>query len=111
MKLEITDPQYEGKLLLMQKLSEVMDPELGLNIIDLGLVYDIEIDNESKVISIIMTLSTPACPAGGFIKGNVELVARESYPDFTIAITLTFEPRWSSAMVSEAGRQALGWQS
>jgi metal-sulfur cluster biosynthetic enzyme len=109
MKIEITDPQYEDKILLMQMLSLVRDPELGLNIVDLGLIYKIEINKVSKQIDITMTLSTPACPAGDYIKGGVELMAKEPYPDFNINVQLTFEPQWNGDMISEAGRQELGW--
>ncbi len=109
MEIELTDPLYEDKILLMQMLSLVRDPELGLDIVDLGLIYKIEINKQRKEIDITMTLSTPACPAGDYIKGGVELMAKEPYPDYLINVHLTFEPEWSGDMISEAGKQELGW--
>jgi metal-sulfur cluster biosynthetic enzyme len=107
--LEITDPFFEEKALILQGLSLVRDPELELNIVDLGLIYDIGIDKVKKVLTITMTLSTPACPAGEYIKGGVELMAKESCPGYDIIINLTFEPEWSADKISEVGRQELGW--
>lgn len=107
--LEITDPFFEEKAQLLQMLSLVRDPELELNIVDLGLIYDIEIDKSQKTVKITMTLSTRACPAGEYIKGGVELMAKESCPGYEIIINLTFEPEWSADNISEAGRQELGW--
>ncbi|HEY9000754.1 MAG TPA: metal-sulfur cluster assembly factor [Mucilaginibacter sp.] len=107
--IKITDPCYEEKARLLQLLSLVRDPELELNIVDLGLIYEIEIDKEKKLTEITMTLSTPACPAGDYIKGGVELMAKEACPGFEIRINLTFEPQWSADHISEAGRQELGW--
>lgn len=107
--LEITDPFFEEKAQLLQMLSLVRDPELELNIVDLGLIYDVEIDKVRKLATITMTLSTPACPAGDYIKGGVELMAKESLPGYNIIINLTFEPEWSADKISEAGRQELGW--
>lgn len=107
--LEITDPFFEEKALLLQMLSLVKDPELELNIVDLGLIYNIGIDKVKKMIEITMTLSTPACPAGDYINGGVELMAKEAFPGYDIIINLTFEPEWSADKISEAGRQELGW--
>lgn len=107
--IEITDPCYEEKIRLLQLLSLVRDPELELNVVDLGLIYGIEIDKDKKLTEITMTLSTPTCPAGDYIKGGVELMAREACPGFEIRIEVTFEPLWSADNISEAGREELGW--
>jgi metal-sulfur cluster biosynthetic enzyme len=56
-----------------------------------------------------MTLSTPACPAGDYIRSAVEMTAEKAFPAFTIAIEITFTPAWSADMISEMGRQELGW--
>ena len=107
--IEITDPQYGDKILLMQMLSLVRDPELDLNIVDLGLIYEINIDKENAQIDILMTLSTRACPAGDYIKAGVELMAKEAFKSYNISIEVTFEPQWSPDMISEQGRRELGW--
>ena len=106
--IEITDPAYEEKIRLLQMLSLVRDPELELNIVDLGLIYNIGIDKAKKLAEITMTLSTRACPAGEYIKGGVELMARESFPDYQIKVEITFEPEWSADNISQAGRQEMG---
>ena len=107
--IKITDPLYEDKIRLLQMLSFVRDPELELNIVDLGLIYEIEIDKEKKEIVITMTLSTPACPADDYIKGAVTLMATETFKDYSITVDITFVPEWSADMISEAGREELGW--
>jgi len=107
--IAITDPQYEDKVRLMQMLSLIRDPELELNIVDLGLIYDIKIDKEGRQLIITMTLSTPACAAGDYIRGGVELMAKETFNGYFINIDLTFTPEWSADMISEAGREELGW--
>jgi metal-sulfur cluster biosynthetic enzyme len=107
--IEISDPQYEDKIRLMQMLSLVRDPELELNIVDLGLIYEINIDHVKRQVAVIMTLSTPACPAGDYIKGSVELMAKETFKDHEIDVQVTFEPEWNADRISEAGREELGW--
>ena len=107
--IEITDPQYEDKIRLMQMLSLIRDPELELNIVDLGLIYEININKDAKQVAITMTLSTQACPAGDYIKGGAELMAKETFKGYETKVHVTFEPQWSADMISEAGREELGW--
>ena len=108
MKIEINDPLYAEKMRLLDALYAVNDPELNINIVDLGLVYKIDLNDTLKQIIITMTLSTPSCPMGGMITQNVEWIAQTAFPGYTIKVELTFEPRWNIDMVSEAGRDALG---
>jgi metal-sulfur cluster biosynthetic enzyme len=107
--IEITDPQYGDKIRLLQMISLVRDPELDLNIVDLGLIYEIDINNAAAEIKIIMTLSTRACPAGDYIKAGVELMAKAAFKDYRVHVEITFEPEWSADMISAEGRQELGW--
>jgi len=88
-------------------LSNVMDPELEIDIISLGLIYDLYYDGK-KTISIVMTLSTPACPLGDAITQNVEESIKNKYPDFEIDIHITFEPTWTTEMISDEGKEKLG---
>lgn len=85
-------------------LKQVVDPEIGQNIIDLGLVYKIE--TEGKHAKILMTLTTPMCPLGGFIMNEVERVLTEA--GLTSEIELTFEPPWSPEMMDKNLRRKLG---
>ncbi|NHA02583.1 metal-sulfur cluster assembly factor [Mucilaginibacter sp. HC2] len=93
----------------MEILSVVKDPELDLNVVDLGLIYGFSFDVKERKISILMTLSTPACPAGDYIRSAVEMSAAKAFPAFTIAVEITFNPAWSADMISEMGRRELGW--
>jgi len=92
---------------LEQILYGVMDPEIELNIVDLGLIYSLIYDGESRV-EIKMTLSTPACPLGDAIIQNVKQSITHKYPDYDTNVELVFSPPWSSAMISEQGRLMLG---
>lgn len=88
-----------------QHLKEIIDPEIGLNIVDLGLVYGIKLDQNA--IQITMTLTTQYCPMGTSIVESVEEVLKESYPDHAVEVSLTFEPRWNAAMISAEGKAFL----
>lgn len=88
-----------------EALRTVLDPELGLNIVDLGLVYEVVI--EGGEVCVVMTLTTPGCPLSGSLP-NAALQAVLLVPGVTGAdVVLTFEPPWSPARISEAGRKRL----
>ena len=92
---------------IYELLKTVMDPEVELDIINLGLVYNILYDGD-KDVRIEMTLSTPACPLGDAITDNVKNVIKKHYPDFNVDVQLTFDPPWDASMISEEGRMRLG---
>jgi metal-sulfur cluster biosynthetic enzyme len=91
---------------VMQLLKQVIDPEIGLNIVDLGLVYQVEAE-EDKQIKITMTLTTPACPMGQTISNAVTNLLKKHYPDSDIVVDLVWFPMWSADMISEAGQAQL----
>ncbi len=91
-----------------EMLKGVIDPEIGINIVDLGLVYKIDYI-ENKSIGIEMTLSTPACPLGDVIISNVEHILKRSYQDYSISVNLVWEPEWNPEMVSPEGKEALNF--
>ncbi len=91
---------------LKQKLKEVIDPELGLNIIDLGLVYGIKVDSGRARIT--LTLTTPTCPLGAFILGNVEEKIREA--GLEPEIDLTFDPPWTPDRMSPELKKRFGFK-
>ncbi|MCP5063329.1 MAG: metal-sulfur cluster assembly factor [Ignavibacteriae bacterium] len=99
--------QEETKDHLNQILKTVMDPEVELNIVDLGLIYNLDFDGENRV-NIIMTLSTPACPLGDAIVLNVKESIKNEYPDFDVNVDLVFEPLWTAALISDEGKAKLG---
>jgi metal-sulfur cluster biosynthetic enzyme len=88
-------------------LYEVIDPEIGINIVDLGLVYEIECLGSGD-LRVEMTLTTEGCPMGDVIQQDVRYRLEDRFPDRNIELELTFEPPWSPEMISDAGHEMLG---
>lgn len=84
-------------------LDEVIDPELGIPITDLGLIYDIGV--EADRARVVMTTTTPICPLGSYIQQEIERRLR----GHTVDVLLVHEPLWSPEMMNAAARTALGW--
>jgi metal-sulfur cluster biosynthetic enzyme len=88
-------------------LSEVYDPEIPVNIVDLGLVYDIEVEEETGEAHVEMTLTSMGCPIADTIKRNVSVAAR-SVEDITdVTVELVWEPPWSPEKATETGKAKL----
>jgi len=92
---------------ILEIVRTVMDPEIAVNIVDLGLVYEIHYQEERKRIHIVQTLSTRGCPLGDTIMQNVEVVVSEEYPGMDIDVELVWEPVWTPDMITEAGNKAI----
>lgn len=91
-----------------EALREVYDPELGVNIVDLGLVYGVDVTPEGYV-TLTMTLTTPGCPMHESIADGVGAVLQD-IPDISGGeVKLVWTPRWEPAMMSEEGRRLLGF--
>lgn len=88
-------------------LRMVIDPELGINIVDMGLLYSADIDEEINNIQIGMTLSSTGCPMGTAIIGAVENMLSSHFPGYLISVELVWKPAWSPECISKAGRQQL----
>lgn len=88
-------------------LKKVIDPELEINIVDLGLVYEIKYI-EGEGIKVLMTLSSKGCPMGDAIMDNMRNVLTEDFQGIKNTIELTWEPAWNTGFVTQAGRKALG---
>ncbi len=93
--------------IVRKALRGVKDPELNLNIIDLGLVYDVEVSDEGRV-RVAMTLTSPGCPAGPEITGDVQrtVEALEGVSDVTVDIV--WEPYWTPERIDPRVRAFLG---
>jgi metal-sulfur cluster biosynthetic enzyme len=89
---------------IFELLKGVVDPELMVNIIDLGLTYN---EPEHK-IDIDLTLTSPGCPMGGLIIEDAQQLIEASYLNFEVNINLVWEPMWSVENLTEAGKEALG---
>lgn len=94
--------------LVREALKEVIDPEIGINIVDLGLVYDVEI--EGGRVGVTMTLTTPMCPLGEYIESEVKnnLVGPVPGVESTI-VNLVWTPPWKPDMMSEDAKLELGF--
>ncbi len=88
-------------------LKQVPDPEVGVNIVDLGLVYRINIDNEKKKLEVDVTLSTPGCPVGDTIIQHIQNILEATYPDYDVKVNLVWEPQWNPTMITDEGREQL----
>ncbi|MBI5791723.1 MAG: metal-sulfur cluster assembly factor [Rhodocyclales bacterium] len=90
-------------------LRRVVDPEVGMNIVDLGLVYRIEATPQRVLVE--MTMTSPACPLGEMITDEVkDVLARGLPPGCAADIRLVWEPPWQQSMMSEAGKRHFGWE-
>jgi metal-sulfur cluster biosynthetic enzyme len=89
-------------------LRRVIDPEIGINIVDLGLVYGIDV-NEENDVQVIMTLTAPNCPFGEMIMMETEFAVRSIKEANLINITLTFDPPWNPDIhVSDEAKYQMG---
>lgn len=92
---------------ITERLKEVYDPELGVNIVDLGLVYHIE-QVEGNVL-IRMTLTTPGCPMHDTIVGGVERALKTLPSVQSVKVDVVWEPVWSPARMSDDAKEHLGY--
>ena len=93
---------------VIEAIKTVYDPEIPVNIYDLGLIYDIKVDPESSAVEVKMTLTAPGCPVAGSLPGEVENRI-ESIPEVPSAkVELVWDPPWSRERMSEAAMLQLG---
>jgi metal-sulfur cluster biosynthetic enzyme len=91
---------------LAEALKTVIDPELGYNIVDIGLVYDLEVhDGHARVL---LTTTTPGCPATNYIRQAVETSAASVPGIISVDVTMTWQPRWSTDRMSEEAKAHFG---
>jgi metal-sulfur cluster biosynthetic enzyme len=102
-----SDIKVEANLII-EKLIQIKDPELGINIYDLGLIYDVKID-EFNNVKILMTLTTVNCPVADSFPLEVAKKTSEIEGLGQVAVKLTFEPTWNKDMMSADARLALGY--
>ncbi len=94
----------EWKRKIMEGLKEVYDPEIPINIVDLGLIYDLKITEDGKVY-IRVGATTPACPVTEDIAYTVEQVIKETVNAKDIQVDLDLDTRWTPLMMTEEGRK------
>tara|TARA_Y100000741_G_scaffold226959_1_gene173362 strand:+ start:1061 stop:1357 length:297 start_codon:yes stop_codon:yes gene_type:complete len=93
---------------IVKQLQEVFDPEISINVYDLGLIYDIQINEEKRSVEITHTLTSPFC---GFADVIAEDIRKAGYVDGveTVTIVTTFDPPFTLDMVPEETKMVMGW--
>ena len=87
-------------------LKHVLDPEIGINIVDLGLVYRIEVEGTRALV--VMTMTSPACPLVDYLKELVTEAVRQHVPEVTeVEIAIEWEPPWDPEMMSDEAKREL----
>jgi metal-sulfur cluster biosynthetic enzyme len=89
-------------------LGSILDPEFGLSIVELGLIYDVQL-SETQVTA-VMTLTSPYCPAGDVIMDGVRTVLTQIGGGRAAEVKLVWSPPWTPAMMTRAACDQLGWK-
>ncbi len=102
-----SSPSEELKQQIIEVLQTVYDPEIPVNIYEIGLIYGIDID-PSNAVKIQMTLTSPACPVAGTLPGEVESKVAGAEGVSSAQVDLVWDPPWTPAKMSEAAKLQLG---
>ncbi len=106
MDSNVSPEALEGRV--VEALKTCYDPEIPVDIYELGLIYKVEIEDEQRV-AITMTLTSPMCPVAEILPGEVETRVRAVEGVRAAAVELVWEPPWNPSMMSEAARLELGF--
>lgn len=93
--------------LVIAAIRTVSDPEIHINVYDLGLIYHIDI-NEAAEVEIEMTLTAPACPVAEILPAQIETAVKSVQGVNDVKVNLVWDPPWSQACISEAARLEMG---
>jgi metal-sulfur cluster biosynthetic enzyme len=94
---------------LRDLLRDVIDPEIGINIVDLGLLYDIRLSGDGMAV-IRMTLTTPGCPLGGYLTDAIHDILQDVPGVTGVDVQIVWEPPWDpGGMMSDWAKDQLGW--
>ncbi|MCL4402237.1 MAG: SUF system Fe-S cluster assembly protein [Acidobacteria bacterium] len=93
---------------VIKALHRVYDPEIPVDIYELGLIYDLEVDEAAGEVVVRMTLTAPNCPVAGILPGQVESAVRSVKGVKNASVELVFDPPWGKERMSPAARLALG---
>lgn len=103
-----TSKLSKEELNILQAIKTVIDPEVAVNIVDLGLIYNVTHSEADKTIHVLMTLSARGCPVGDTIMQHVETVINSFWTDYAVTVELTWEPQWTPENITDDGKAALG---
>jgi len=98
----------ENEKEILEIIKTVPDPEVNINIVDLGLIYEVDYNELDKKIEVKMTLSARGCPVGDTIIQHVQTVIGNMYPGHYIDVDLVWEPMWTPELITDEGRAQLG---
>jgi metal-sulfur cluster biosynthetic enzyme len=102
------DPEVFTEAVVREALRTVDDPEVGMSIVDVGLVYRIEIAD--RRVHVELTMTSPACPLGDLITGKARRAIEAAVPeDVEVGVELVWDPPWTPDRMSDTARQTLGW--
>ncbi|MET1054470.1 MAG: metal-sulfur cluster assembly factor [Pedobacter sp.] len=107
---EVPDNHSFMKMEVADALKTVIDPELQINIVDMGLVYAIEMSDDETNITVEMTLSSKFCPMGESIMSAVKNCILRFFPGFGLNVKLVWSPVWNHDFISDDGKRRLGTQ-
>ena len=93
--------------LIINNLKEVYDPEIPVNVYDLGLIYNVDVDENN--VNILMTLTAPGCPVIDILVDDITAAARAVEGIENVNVEITFDPPWDKSMMSEEARLELGF--
>ena len=92
---------------VLEKLKEVYDPEIPVNVVDLGLIYGVDV-NEDNEVHVLMTLTAPGCGMGPYIAQQAEWAVSELEGLEDVTVEMVFDPPWTPDMLTEDGKALLG---
>ncbi len=92
---------------VLEKLKEVYDPEIPVNVVDLGLIYGVDV-NEDNEVHVLMTLTAPGCGMGPYIAQQAEWAVSELDGLEDVTVEMVFDPPWTPDMLTEDGKALLG---
>ena len=92
---------------VLEKLKEVYDPEIPVNVVDLGLIYGVDV-NEDNEVHVLMTLTAPGCGMGPYIAQQAEWAVSELEGLEDVTVEMIFDPPWTPDMLTEDGKALLG---
>ncbi len=92
---------------VLEKLKEVYDPEIPVNVVDLGLIYGVEV-NDGNEVHVLMTLTAPGCGMGPYIAQQAEWAVSELDGLEDVTVEMVFDPPWTPDMLTEDGKTLLG---
>ena len=94
--------------LILEALKQVYDPEIPVDIVNLGLIYEVRVDGGK--VHIKMTTTGPGCPVGDYIARHAQRVIQRLEGVEKVDVEIVYDPPWSLEKVSEEGKRALGWE-